>query len=67
LFRHGINLAETPAWQRRGALLYKKPICKQETVRWKVEEDWSLPLFNKEDGAKLIHQILEWLKAKRRL
>ncbi|MEM1566406.1 MAG: tRNA(His) guanylyltransferase Thg1 family protein [Candidatus Bathyarchaeia archaeon] len=70
LFRHGINLAETPAWQRRGILLYKKPVSKmvggQEVVRWKVEEDWNLPLFNKEDGVKLIHKILEWFKAKRR-
>lgn len=70
LFRHGINLAETPAWQRRGILLYKKPVSKKtgehEIVRWKIEENWNLPLFTKEDGAKLIHQILEWFKAKRR-
>ncbi|MEM2419930.1 MAG: tRNA(His) guanylyltransferase Thg1 family protein [Candidatus Bathyarchaeia archaeon] len=70
LFKHGINLAETPAWQRRGTLLYKKPASKKtekwRVIRWKIEENWDLPLFTKEDGAKLIHQILEWFKAKGR-
>ncbi len=25
-FRHGVNLAETPAWQRRGTLVYRRPV-----------------------------------------
>ncbi|MBS7646233.1 hypothetical protein KEJ24_00115 [Candidatus Bathyarchaeota archaeon] len=68
LFRHGINLDETPLWQKRGILLYKEPITKKvkglEVTRWKVKEDWNLPLFTTRDGVKLIHQILEWARRK---
>ncbi|MEM3578599.1 MAG: tRNA(His) guanylyltransferase Thg1 family protein [Candidatus Bathyarchaeia archaeon] len=70
LFRHGINLAGTPSWQRRGILLCKEPTFKRirekEVVRWKIKEDWDLPLFTKEEGTKLIHKILRWIKSKRR-
>jgi len=68
LFRHGINLATTPSWQRNGILIYKEPILKKcgkiEVIRWKTVENWDLPLFTKGEGAKLIQQILEWEKRK---
>ncbi|MEM1589943.1 MAG: tRNA(His) guanylyltransferase Thg1 family protein [Candidatus Bathyarchaeia archaeon] len=68
LFRHGINLAKTPQWQRRGILLYKEPVAKrligQEAIRWKVKDEWNLPLFTREEGAKLIKKVLEWMKQK---
>jgi tRNA(His) 5'-end guanylyltransferase len=70
LFKHGINLANTPPWQRRGILIYKEPILKKtgkiEVIRWKTVENWNLPLFTKGEGAKLIQQILEWEKEKGR-
>lgn len=71
LFRHGINLAKTPPWQRRGTLIYKEPYRKitaeRQTIRWKIKENWNLPLFSKNNGAKLIQQILKWVKEKRRV
>ncbi|MEM2262788.1 MAG: tRNA(His) guanylyltransferase Thg1 family protein [Candidatus Bathyarchaeia archaeon] len=69
LFRHGINLAETPPWQRRGILLYKEPVHRKvggrEVIRWKLKENWDLPLFTREEGTKLIQKILEWMKQRR--
>jgi tRNA(His) 5'-end guanylyltransferase len=70
LFRHGINLTQTPPWQRRGILIYKethrKITAEKQIIRWKIKENWDLPLFSKDNGAKLIQQILEWVKEKRR-
>ncbi|MFQ6081404.1 MAG: tRNA(His) guanylyltransferase Thg1 family protein [Candidatus Bathyarchaeia archaeon] len=66
LFRHGINLAQTPAWQRRGILVYREPYqkhVKNHTVtRWRIKENWDLPLFSSTEGQALIQQILEWSK-----
>ena len=66
LFRHGVNLAKTPAWQRRGILVYKEPYQKQignrAVTRRRIEENWELPLFSSEKGRSLIQQILEWAK-----
>lgn len=71
LFKHGINLAKTPHWQRRGILIYKKPyqkrIAKQNVTRWKIIDNWDLPLFSSEKGTKLIQLILEWIRRKRRI
>ena len=70
LFKHGINLAKTPQWQRRGILLHKKPyqkrVANQSVTRWKITENWNLPLFSSKEGTKLIRQILEWMRQKRR-
>ncbi|MEM2954309.1 MAG: tRNA(His) guanylyltransferase Thg1 family protein [Candidatus Bathyarchaeia archaeon] len=63
LFQYGINLAETPAWQRRGILIYKEPYQKKSgrlrVVRWRIKENWNLPLFSSQEGQTLIHQILK--------
>ena len=58
LFQHGINLAQMPAWQRRGIGLYKKPFeieglnpLTQEKVvseRNKIIVDWELPMFDED-------------------
>ena len=64
LFRHGINLAETPLWQRRGTLIYREPYQKQvedkQVTRWKINENWTLPQFSSREGQVLIQKILEW-------
>jgi len=66
LFRHGVNLTQTPAWQRRGILVYKEPYQKQAKNRWvtrrKIRENWDLPLFSSKEGQILIQQILRWTK-----
>jgi len=35
-------------------------------ARWKINENWKLPLFTSKDGVKLIKQILEWTRQKRK-
>ncbi|MEM3704667.1 MAG: tRNA(His) guanylyltransferase Thg1 family protein [Candidatus Bathyarchaeia archaeon] len=69
-FKHGVNLAETPTWQRRGILIYKEPYTKQTennvAERWKLKAEWNMPLFTSEDGVKLIKQIIEWKRRKRK-
>ena len=66
LFRHGLNLAQTPAWQRRGILIYREPYQKQVenhmVTRWRIRENWNLPLFSSKEGQSLIQQILRWAK-----
>ncbi len=68
VFQHGINLAETPAWQRCGILIYKetheKPgydlIKKTEvkTQRTKIVQEWNTPIFKTEEGRKFIARVL---------
>jgi len=66
LFRHGINLTQTPAWQRRGILIYREPYQKQVknhmVKRLRIKENWNLPLFSSHEGKELIQQILKWAK-----
>lgn len=50
VFRKGINLAKTPAWERRGVLVYRKS---EELV-----QNWDLPLFKSEEGRRLINQLI---------
>jgi len=66
LFRQGINLAQTPTWQRRGILIhretYQKPVGNQTVIRRRITENWELPLFPSTEGRDLIQQILNWAK-----
>ncbi|KPV64237.1 MAG: tRNAHis guanylyltransferase [Candidatus Bathyarchaeota archaeon BA2] len=66
LFRQGLNLAKTPAWQRRGILIYREPyqkqVKKQVVMRRRIRENWNLPLFSSKEGRSLIQQILRWAK-----
>lgn len=70
MFKQGVNLAQTPKWQRRGILIYKEPYIKKTientVLRWKIKENWNPPLFTSEEGKKLIKQIVEWAKQKRK-
>ncbi|MFC1787350.1 tRNA(His) guanylyltransferase Thg1 family protein [Halobacteriota archaeon] len=68
LFDRGINLADTPTWQRRGILIckevYKKPGYNPKKSlrviarRRKVIQDWEIPLFSTKEGKKLIDELL---------
>lgn len=66
LFQHGVNLAKTPAWQRRGILIYRQPYQKRlkdtEIRRWQIKEKWNLPLFSSAEGKDLIQRIIDWAK-----
>ncbi len=49
VFRHGINLGETPAWQRCGILIFKET---------KITQEWNTPIFKSGEGQKLINRLL---------
>jgi len=70
LHARGINPAKTPAWQRRGILLYWKEVELEKEfegriIRFKrrrIVEEWDPPLFDSDEGRKLIGKILtEWM------
>lgn len=67
LFSQGINLAKTPAWQRRGILIYREPYQKNAknhiVTRRRTKENWNLPIFSSTRGKGLIQQILRWTES----
>jgi tRNA(His) guanylyltransferase len=64
MWQRGINLGETPAWQRKGVFIHKKavekegydPVRKKKVIveRAKIEELWDPPLFGSEEGIELL-------------
>ena len=68
MFARGVNLATTPAWQRRGAMVYKmlkkvhgfNPVTNEtaETLRSSVTIDEELPLFNTPEGQKFLASLI---------
>jgi len=69
LFQKGINLNETPKWQRRGILIAKQMYEKEgynpkaekkvTAARYKIVQLWDLPLFKSEEGRDLIKLFLK--------
>ncbi len=67
MFARGVNLAETPAWQRRGTLLYREECIKEgynpltgesvEAKRTCIREPEETPLFSTVDGTALIRSL----------
>jgi len=68
LFLRGINLNNTPKWQRRGILVakesyekegYNPKLDKKEiTFRARVTQNWEVPIFRSEDGKKFIEGLI---------
>jgi tRNA(His) guanylyltransferase len=68
VFKYGINLAETPAWQRCGIMVYREPyektgydpIKRMEVItkRTKIIQDWNPPIFKTEEGQELITKLV---------
>jgi len=66
MWQRGVNLNETPGWQRKGVFIHKKaiekecydPIKKKNIFveRAEVEELWDPPLFGSDEGKKLIEK-----------
>jgi tRNA(His) 5'-end guanylyltransferase len=64
----GINLATTPAWQRRGTLICKKvtekegfnPVTKETVIaeRSAVVAESELPLFTSPEGKEFLGKVL---------
>jgi tRNA(His) 5'-end guanylyltransferase len=69
LFRTGINLNETPMWQRRGILIAKERYEKEGynpkagkkvvVTRYEVVQHWDLPLFESEEGRNLMAELID--------
>jgi tRNA(His) 5'-end guanylyltransferase len=57
LFQRGINLARTPAWQRRGILVHR---AEEEVV-----QSWDLPLFRSEEGRRILEEIIRLHRERR--
>jgi tRNA(His) 5'-end guanylyltransferase len=64
----GVNLAKTPAWQRRGVLVYKitaekegfNPVTKEKVtaIRTSVTIDDDLPLFTSPEGKEFLQGLI---------
>lgn len=51
VFQKGVNLAKTPAWERRGVMIRRKSGL--------VVQDWDLPLFSSKEGTDLLAEIIK--------
>ena len=49
VFQRGINLAKTPAWERRGVLVYR--------MSGEIFQNWDLPLFKSDEGQSLLYSL----------
>jgi tRNA(His) guanylyltransferase len=68
MWKRGVNLGETPAWQRKGVFIYKKavekegydPIKKKKVLveRAETEELWDPPLFGSREGEEFLRKLL---------
>jgi tRNA(His) 5'-end guanylyltransferase len=68
MHKRGVNLAKTPAWQRRGVLVCKKeiqkdgynPVTKEHVTvtRSRVTADRDLPLFTTPDGQAFLKKLV---------
>jgi tRNA(His) 5'-end guanylyltransferase len=68
MHRKGFNLALTPAWQRRGVMVYKKltekegfnPVTEETVVteRSAIAVDYDLPLFSSPEGKEFLKRIV---------
>lgn len=68
VFQHGINLAETPAWQRCGILVFRETYDKKgydplkkinvTTRRTKIIQEWKTPIFKTQEGKEFINRLL---------
>ncbi len=67
MWRRGINLNDTPAWQRKGVFIYKKattkegydPVKKEKVTveRAEIDELWDPPLFGSKEGEDLLERL----------
>lgn len=68
MFSRGVNLAKTPAWQRRGVLVYRETVERPgydrssgkpvEAVRRVIAIERDLPLFTSDEGKALLDRVL---------
>ena len=67
MWQRGVNLNETPGWQRKGVFIHRKPVVKEGydpiknknivVERSEVEELWDPPLFGSDEGKQLLEKM----------
>ncbi len=67
MWKRGVNLNDTPAWQRKGVFIYKKAVEKEgydlkkkkkvRAERTEVDELWDPPLFGSSEGEEFFKKI----------
>jgi tRNA(His) 5'-end guanylyltransferase len=67
MWKRGINLGETPGWQRKGVFIYRKkyekegfdPVKKEKVIaiRTEIEEIWDPPIFNSAKGELFLKKL----------
>jgi tRNA(His) 5'-end guanylyltransferase len=67
MWQRGVNLNETPAWQRKGVFIYRKagmkegydPVKKKKVRvrRAEVDESWDPPLFGSKEGEAFLKSL----------
>ncbi len=67
MWQRGVNLNETPAWQRKGVFIHKKMVTREGYDRVKkkkvrarraeVEESWDPPLFGSKEGEAFLKSL----------
>ncbi|MGA3359988.1 MAG: tRNA(His) guanylyltransferase Thg1 family protein [Halobacteriota archaeon] len=67
MFNHGVNLAKTPSWQRRGILVHKEVYEKEgldkagrPSTAWRsrVVQNWDVPLFKSREGRETLFGLI---------
>ena len=68
MWQRGVNLNETPGWQRKGIMIYREkyekeghnPLTGEDVVveRTEIVEDWSPPLFGSDEGKAFLRALL---------
>jgi tRNA(His) guanylyltransferase len=50
VFKNGVNLAKTPAWERRGILIHRK--------EGRIFQNWDVPLFKSKEGRNMVDLLI---------
>ena len=67
MWQRGVNLGETPGWQRKGVFVYKKKVAKEgfdpikkeraTCMRTELTELWDPPVFNSKEGEEFLKDL----------
>ncbi len=68
MWQRGVNLNETPGWQRKGVFIYRRKYEKEgynpvtgekvRVERVEIIEDWDPPVFGSDEGKAFLRSLL---------
>jgi tRNA(His) 5'-end guanylyltransferase len=68
MWQRGVNLNETPGWQRKGVFIYRKKYQKEgynpvkgekvQVERMEIVEDWNPPVFGSDEGKAFLRSLI---------